>query len=150
MARYLLVQVDSNKRASALKEKLDSAGGVETIAIFAKPTEFCQCGSVGNSIRGRKYGWRMCAQCKLPKRTMHYLRNLMDDISLPAKFQDVFLSIEEPYAPPLEKYGPSMIQKAMVNIAFTRAKLSRSASSEARRAARKRRRANRVAHPRRG
>lgn len=115
MARYLLVMVDNNESADRLRYKLDRVSGIKVVGLFAKPTKFCEgkC-QVGvqdaRSIVGRKFGWRLCPVCHLPKRTFHYLKNLIAP-DTPIRFWDMFLQINEPWEnDPVGKYGAATIE----------------------------------------
>jgi hypothetical protein len=112
MARYILVQVDENSRATALMKKLEPVEGIKVIGLFGKPTNFCDDVSHRNpnesSQRGKKYGWSHCRTCGLPKKNIfHMLTNLLDPPEMyhSVRLRDIFLNIREPYVPALEKYG---------------------------------------------
>jgi hypothetical protein len=115
MARYVLVMVDNNEVADRLRYKLDRVSGIKVVGMFAKPTKFCEgkC-QVGNpnarSITGKKFGWRLCPVCHKPRRTFHYLKNLIAP-DVPVRFWDTFLQINEPWDnDPEGKYGATTIE----------------------------------------
>lgn len=98
--RYLLIEFDDAAQADALRAKIDAASkaGKEyrAVGLFAKPgPTFCGCGnwesargkpSVTQRI-GRKFGWVVCTQCKLPVPSLQFLFNLIKprDIINPPK-----------------------------------------------------------------
>ena len=100
-ARYLLIEFDDEAAASRLREQIDNATrkgkGFRVVGLFAKPRNYCRCGDVhtierGRPItevkRGRKYGWRVCMDCKRPLQNFGYLTNLLKprDIINPVKW----------------------------------------------------------------
>lgn len=152
MARYILVQVDSNKTSKTLRLKLDLLTGVKVIALWAKPVNMCECKPRSpNSPRGRLLGWACCPQCKLPKSGTQHPRNLLDDPEMGSKFTQVFLSITEPFTSAVEKFGEEIIERDKENTQDYAARRMRGTDgAEARREARRRRRRELKAHPRRG
>lgn len=130
MARYLLVQVDRNETADRLREKLDAVPGLLTIAIFGKPTQFCDCiVPTEQSRRGRKYGWWCCPTCSKPKVDAHQtgLTNLLDNPELPVQYRMVSLNIREPFSTPEEHYGAKVIATKIQMIKDNWAKVQRRA-----------------------
>jgi hypothetical protein len=128
MARYLLVQVDKNDTADRLRERLDVVGGLKVIAMFGKPNRFCACEvDTGRSLRGPRFGWRICPNCSAPKEDamQSALINLLDEPDTPAKFRNVFLTIREPYASPAEHYGQKVIDITKEQIQQSWAKIQR-------------------------
>lgn len=100
-ARYLLIECDNEADATALKEKVDGLSlrgrGVRAVGLFAKPTNYCQCGiggwttvsrRVSTTKRGRKFGWYVCTTCKRPTASESGLVNLIapSDIINPQQF----------------------------------------------------------------
>lgn len=78
MARYLLIEVDSNATADRMRAQLDNAGeskGIRVVGMFTKATKLCECKveavhpihKTVISIRGSKFGWLLCPNCRLPK-----------------------------------------------------------------------------------
>lgn len=119
MARYLLVAIDENDRADKLIPKLDSLRGVTCVALYGKPTKFCDdsCQTdvhVDNrrSIFGARFGWALCPVCHKPRKRFHTFKNLIQLGDLPVRFRDEFLElrIKEPWNnDPVEKYGQAAI-----------------------------------------
>lgn len=83
MAKYVLLSFDNDEDADILlRDAQEYPDGrlltpvqendlpFKIVAVFKKPTQFCQCtpeerrGTVGT--RGRKYGWYVCGRCKKP------------------------------------------------------------------------------------
>lgn len=95
MARYLLVEVDSNASASILQERLDKVEGVNTLAIFTKPSQMCQCPTRSKtSVLGAKFGWRLCPTCRMPKSgESQTLWNILDRRGTPAKHRQIALVV---------------------------------------------------------
>lgn len=128
MARYLLVQVDENDKADRLREKLDAVHGLTVVGMFAKPTMFCECEVKSDySVRGKAKGWWVCPECRKPKEDalQSALPNLMEGVDTPAKFQNSFLTIREPYLHPLERSGPTAIANALMEQVTNKAKHAR-------------------------
>lgn len=97
MARYLVIEFDSNDAAAAMADKIMNAsrGGAlfRVVGMFVKPGRTCECneGSRGlmtnykdptkerNSgagvILGTKFGWWVCTVCKKPRKAGHQLVN---------------------------------------------------------------------------
>lgn len=151
MARYLLVQVDDDGKATALLSKLNGVRGVRVIGVFARPTEFCEDSSHRDpnesSIRGGKTHLWHCRICKKPKKLTHTPKNLIDPPDLPIEFRDIFLNIREPYEPPIKKYGKGAIERSKSRTRDVTKKLERARDPDvqARRlAARERRKARKV------
>lgn len=96
MARYLLVEVDSNDSADRMRELIDTANKpMRVVAMFAKPAALCECEvRLEKSVRGSKFGWWLCPECRRPKQlSPQTLRNMLDDEGTPAKYREVFLSV---------------------------------------------------------
>lgn len=100
-ARYLLIEFDDEESALKLKGMLDErtrvGRGVRVVGLFAKPTDYCQCGidtwtttkaRVSTTRRGRKFGWYVCTVCKRPTASESGLVNLIapSDIINPRRF----------------------------------------------------------------
>jgi hypothetical protein len=127
MARYLLVQVDRNDTADRLRDRLDAVAGLKVIGMFAKPTQFCECEEdTGRSVRGSRFGWSLCPNCKKPKTDalQSSLPNL-DEQGIPAQYQNIFLTIREPYLHPMKRTGPVAIATRLQQITITAAKNAR-------------------------
>jgi hypothetical protein len=128
MARYLLVQVDDNDRAEALRLKLDAVHGIKTIAVFGKPTQFCECEvPAKRTIRGKKYGWWCCPKCSKPKADaiQPTMRNILDRPDMPAQYTMVMLHIREPFSTPEEHYGARVVETKIQQIKENWAKVLR-------------------------
>lgn len=78
MARYILVEVDSNATADRMRAQIDNAGegkGIRVVGMFTKATKLCECTTAAVhplhksviTVRGAKFGWFLCPQCRLPK-----------------------------------------------------------------------------------
>lgn len=96
MARYLLVEVDNNDSADRMRAQIDNADKpMRVVAMFAKPGALCECAVRSDkSVRGAKFGWWLCPECRRPKSGgSQTLRNLLDDEGTPAKYRDLFLCV---------------------------------------------------------
>jgi hypothetical protein len=96
MARYLLVELDNNDSADRMRAQIDNAGKpMRVVAMFAKPGALCECEvTSAKSVRGAKFGWWLCAECRRPKSGGNQtLRNMLDDEGCPAKYREIFLSV---------------------------------------------------------
>ena len=112
MARYVLIQIDENDRVVRLIAKLSGIPGLQVIGLFGKPTQFCECEVLSDrSVRGKKYGWWVCPNCKKPKTDAMQsgLTNLMDQPDLPTQYRMVSLNVREPFSRPAEHYGQKVI-----------------------------------------
>lgn len=122
MARYVLVEVDENDRADRLIAKLEGVPGLRIVGLFGKPTIFCECPPPWpeRSVRGKKYGWYMCPQCRNPRAFGPHQRpmNLLHH-GVPETMQNVFLSIREPYQTPQEMHGQDAIDKKVISLRKT-------------------------------
>lgn len=99
-SRYLLIEFDDEASASRLRAQIDNASRngkmFRVIGLFAKPTNYCRCGANqtyerGKDVkiqRGKKYGWRVCLECKRPLQNFGGLINLLRprDIINPPKW----------------------------------------------------------------
>lgn len=100
-SRYLLIEFDDETTATNLREQIDRATrkgkNFRVVGLFAKPTNYCRCGANHTYQRGkpavevrtgRKYGWRVCMQCKRPLANSWGLVNLLKprDIINPIKW----------------------------------------------------------------
>lgn len=126
VARYLLVMVDENDRAEKLRHKLDEVEGIDVIGVFWKPTQFCNCENYeGRSPRGKKYGWNIHTACGRPRPGNRQAPNNLMFLNVPSRFQNISLSIKEPYQSPYEEYGPKVIAAKMQQIEENARKLKR-------------------------
>lgn len=97
MGRYVLLEFDDNIAAEKFVEMLKAAqesgerdldvtAGIiaaahsAVLAVFTKPQGLCSCVTdLDNSVRGKKFGWWVCPNCKRPKnRAGQTLRNLLN------------------------------------------------------------------------
>lgn len=92
MARYLLIEVDSNATAERLRAQIDAADeakGMRVVGMFTRATQLCECDpstyerTIGNAIvtkLGAKFGWHLCPACLKPRPGSHHnLYNLLDN-----------------------------------------------------------------------
>lgn len=92
MAKYLLIEIDSNTTAERLRAQIDNADeskGMRVVGMFTRATQLCECDpstyqrSIGNSVvtvRGSKFGWHLCPDCLKPRPGSHHnLYNLLDN-----------------------------------------------------------------------
>lgn len=123
MARYVLVEFEENDDAEKFVEAINNGkvfyttphrklegefsvvqpnGDTTVRALFAKPTQFCQCSNPGDrSVRGAKFGWYVHAACGKPKQSSwQHPRNLLDPPDLPTRQRSCYLGIVEPAGSP--------------------------------------------------
>lgn len=99
MPRYLLIEVDSNASADRMRAQIDTAElagkGMRVVAVFSKAAQVCECEvPAKHSVRGAKFGWWLCPQCRRPRSgSAQTLTNMMDDEETPAKYREIFLSV---------------------------------------------------------
>lgn len=99
MARYLLIEFDENDSADRMRAQINAAEAngksFRVIGMFSKPGRLCDClTDSGKSVRGAKFGWWLCAECRRPKSgSPQTLRNMIDDPETPAKYLELFLSL---------------------------------------------------------
>lgn len=99
MARYLLVELDGNDSADRMRAQIDTAEaagkGMRVVAMFSKPAALCGCAiRSAKSVRGAKFGWWLCPECRRPKSgAPQTLVNMLDDEGCPSKYREIFLSI---------------------------------------------------------
>ena len=98
MARYLVIEFESNESAERLMQRIDDARAqgalYRVVGLFVKPRNLCHCGTGpaelgglnyrkpstkhgmgGGIVYGKKYGWWVCTECKRPRRGGHQLIN---------------------------------------------------------------------------
>lgn len=73
--------------------------GLRAEAMWARPTKFCECNTVGGEeSRGKKYGWLVHTSCGRPIRNrVHHPTNLLD--SNPPQYpgaSGLYLGLREP------------------------------------------------------
>lgn len=89
MARYMLIEVDSNATADRLRAQIDNAGeakGMRVVGMFTRALQACECAEPArnnrNAIvdtRGAKMGWMICPNCGKPRNGAHQtLWNILD------------------------------------------------------------------------
>jgi hypothetical protein len=77
--RYVLIEVESPAEAEALADMVtlsDKFPTSQTVAMFTKASQLCTCapwqerhpGEEKRSLRGSKYRWRVCPDCRHPER----------------------------------------------------------------------------------
>lgn len=99
MARYLLVELDNNDSADRMRAQIDAAElagkGMRVVGMFSKPAALCGCPVRSEkSVRGAKFGWWLCPECRRPKSgSPQTLANMLDDEGCPSKYRELFLSI---------------------------------------------------------
>lgn len=98
MARYLLVEVDANDTAERLRAQIDKAGeakGMRVVGMFTKASQLCNCEVRSEtSVRGAKFGWRLCPECRKPKTAgAQTLYNMLDDPDTPTKYRELWIGV---------------------------------------------------------
>lgn len=70
---------------------------IRTKALFAKPTNFCQCQPrPENHVKGAKLGWYVCRKCaKAVAGVFQYPRNLLDPPDMPTRARELHLGVWE-------------------------------------------------------
>lgn len=128
MARYIVIRVERNETADELLKRFESVPAIETIGLFASGTKFCPgkdvCGADRKLLRSEKWGTTHCSVCRLPVTSISQRpRNLLVEPDIHPRYQDVGLSVLEPYTPPTEKYGEQIVEQGRANSAAGREKL---------------------------
>lgn len=99
MARYLLIEFDDNDSADRMRAQINAAEAngkrFRVIGMFSKPGRLCDCSTrTTSSVRGAKFGWWLCPNCRRPKAGgPQTLKNMLDDPGTPSKYLDLFLSL---------------------------------------------------------
>lgn len=99
MARYLLIEFDDNDSADRMRAQIDNAEAngkhFRVVGLFSKPSALCSCPTRNDqSVRGVKFGWWLCPDCRRPKSgSPQTLSNMLDAVGTPAKYKDLFLSL---------------------------------------------------------
>lgn len=99
MPRYLLVEIDDNAAADRMRAQIDTATeagkGMRVLAVFSKPSTLCGCETRSERcVRGSKFGWWLCPECRRPKTgSPQNLKNMLDDPQTPAKYTELMLSV---------------------------------------------------------
>ena len=130
MARYVLLRVERNENADKLLAKFESKPGVDVLGVFASGVKFCPgksvCGKDRTYKRSRKWGLTYCSTCKLPvSSTVQQPRNLLNDPELHPRFNDITLSVWEPYERPEVKYGQKAIDRMKAQVGVGRQRMQR-------------------------
>ena len=86
--KYILIEVDDSKVASALLKKLKQITnrGARVVGFFVTPDDdFCTCGALGDrqqaveTVRGAKYGWIVHRVCGKPRsHSAYHPANLLE------------------------------------------------------------------------
>lgn len=99
MGRYLLIEFDDNDSADRMRAQIDTAHAngkqFRVVGMFSRPSTLCDCSTrSGKSVRGAKFGWWLCTECRKPKSgSSQTLGNMLDDEGTPAKYRDLFLAL---------------------------------------------------------
>lgn len=99
MARYLLIEFDDNDSADRMRAQIDSAEGngkrFRVVGMFSRATKLCECATRSEtSVRGSKYGWWLCPECRKPKKgSGQTLWNMLDDEGCPAKYLELAIHV---------------------------------------------------------
>lgn len=123
MARYVMVAFKSNAEAERFIEAIQEGSfifpqtkvddnivygtvsdEVYVRAVYAKPTQFCECRPEPNYakefVRGVKWGWLVHTKCGKPKRNQWQSpRNLLDPVDLATRERIIFYKSYEPVQP---------------------------------------------------
>jgi len=101
MAKYVVVEFDSDEDAEGFAGTLEWEGHTATIrvaGVFKKPTMFCECPPSNNpkSVRGAKWGWWLHKDCGKPRKgNVHHPRNLI--LPKEASMVDyLYIGVKEP------------------------------------------------------
>jgi hypothetical protein len=130
MARYIVLRVDKNENADKLLKKFEGSPAIEVLGLFASGTKFCPgksvCGQERKYVRSRRWGTTHCSICKLPvSSTGQQPRNLLNDPDLHPRFNDLTLTVWEPYETPERKYGEDAIQRMKNQASLGRKRMQR-------------------------
>lgn len=96
MARYLLIEVDDNATADRMRAQIDNAGKpMRVVGLFSKASQLCKCDIRSEtSVRGVKFGWRLCPECRKPKVAgAQTLYNMLDDPDTPTKYRELWIGV---------------------------------------------------------
>lgn len=87
MATYLVIEIEDNGTATALRKKLSPLEnkGVRIIGAFLGPKDYCDCQppdptkyTRNDNVVGARLGWLIHEPCRRPKRGLHQLKNLLN------------------------------------------------------------------------
>lgn len=99
MGRYLLIEFDDNESADRLRAQIDSAEAAgknfRVVGMYSKPSLLCSCPTrPPEGVKGAKFGWWLCPECRRPVSGWHQLlKNMLDDEGTPAKYLELLLPI---------------------------------------------------------
>lgn len=99
MARYLLVEFDGNDSADRMRAMIDDAEakgkGFRVVGMFSKATKLCECPTRSDkSVKGSKYRWWLCPECRKPKKGAEQtLWNMLDDQDTPTKYLEMHIGV---------------------------------------------------------
>lgn len=106
MAKYLLIEVDSNATAAKLRAQIEGAGeakGMRVVGQFSKATMLCECNpstyprTIGNApiqTRGAKKGWMICPNCAKPRDGgSQTLWNELDPEGAPTRRRELWIGV---------------------------------------------------------
>ena len=70
--RYVVLEFEYNEDADSFVKDMQH-DGESVVGVYAKPTQFCPTGGCGTGrikgfVRGIKYGWWVCDNCRRPSR----------------------------------------------------------------------------------
>jgi hypothetical protein len=130
MARYIVLRVESNKTAETLLERFAPVKAINVVGLFVAVTEEkrCKCPTPPTRIiRSTRWGTTHCPECKLPYTSVRqHPRNLLNDEDLHPRFNDLDISVWEPFfGDPVKKYGAELIQRKKDQVAAGAVRLKR-------------------------
>lgn len=107
MARYIVVEIETNTHAQTVLEELDSMcleairSGylMRIVGVFVRPGTTCECPdwqtvnyrdptkekNAAGVTRGEKFGWWVCSRCGKPRKASHQLVNQL----LPSQTREI-------------------------------------------------------------
>lgn len=137
MARYIVIRVESNDTADKLLERFRAVPAIQVIGLFASPTKFCPgksvCGADRTLRRSVRWGTLHCTVCKLAvSSNSQSPRNLLLDEDLHPRFVDFRITVWEPYADPVKKYGAEVIERKKLQVAHAAERVRRHKRRKAR------------------
>lgn len=127
MARYIVVRVESNETADKLLERFAPVPAIQVLGVFASGTKFCEGKCEDRRlIRSKKWGTTHCSVCRLPVTSISQQpRNLLRDPELHPRFNDLWLTVWEPFEPPEKKYGEDSIERKKLQARGAKEKIAR-------------------------
>lgn len=111
MARYVLVAFEDNAEADKFvnaakvyatdeRTSMSEVFG-EVVGVFFKPTQFCECPTLGNMSRGKKFGAWVHTCGKPVRGQWQHPRNLAKEDDKTLYEQGLYLGIVEPQEGPM-------------------------------------------------